>query len=128
VNRTLKILAGLAVAVTFFVASAYAEYDPQRMIANIPFEFTVGRTSLPAGQYDFLRTGPNAVLVRDADGRGVMTVSSGSMHTNGSPKQSTLKFAIVNGRYVLVQIWNEPAGRGSEFPVWKSAAITAPVH
>jgi len=114
-KRIASTLTGLSFAVLFFVASAQAQYDGQRMIAHIPFEFTVGGILLPPSQYEFMRTSENIYLVRDADGRSLFTVSSSPIQTNGLAEKSTLKFAIVDGRHVLVQIWNERAGIGNEF-------------
>jgi hypothetical protein len=86
------------------------------MTADIPFEFTVGSISLPAGQYEFLRTGDNIVEVRGADRRSLFTLSSASIQANQLPEKSMLKFATVDGHHVLVQIWNELAANGNEFP------------
>jgi hypothetical protein len=85
------------------------------MTANIPFEFTTGNTSLPAGQYDFLRTGDNILQVRDRNGRSVFTMASASVQANQLPEKSMLKFVIVDGRHVLIQIWNERTSMGYEF-------------
>src|SRR5260221_10130624 len=101
-KRITSILTGFSLAILFFVASAHAQ-SGQRMTANIPFEFTVGNISLPAGQYEFMRTGANIFLVRDADRRGLLTLSSASIQANGLPEKSMLKFATVDGRHVLVQ-------------------------
>lgn len=114
-KRIASILTGLSLAVLFFVASAHAQYEGQRMIANVPFEFTVGNISFPAGQYEFLRTGANIFQVQDADGRSLFTLASGSFQANGLHEKSMLRFATVDGRHVLVQIWNEGAAYGSEF-------------
>ena len=54
-NRVTNILTILSLAVVFFVASAHAQFDEPRVVANIPFEFTVGTLSLPAGEYEFQR-------------------------------------------------------------------------
>ncbi len=104
----------LSLAVLFFVVSAHAQ-SGQRITANIPFEFTVGTISLPAGQYKFIRTEDNFYQVRDADGHSLFTMASASIEANGLPEKSMLKFATVNGRHVLVQIWNDLASNGSEF-------------
>jgi hypothetical protein len=48
-NRIANLLTGLSLAVLFFSASAYAQNDGQKLIANVPFEFTVGRVALPRG-------------------------------------------------------------------------------
>jgi hypothetical protein len=117
-QRIASILTGFSLAVLFFVASAHAQ-SGQRMTANIPFEFTVGNISLPAGQYEFLSIGDNIVQVRGADRRSRFTLSSASpalIQANGLPEKSMLKFATVDGRHVLVQIWNELAANSNEFP------------
>jgi len=106
-------LTALLAAVLFFAVSAHAE---QRMIANIPFEFTVGSISLPAGQYEFVGNGYNIFQVRGADLRSVFILSSASTPTNGLPDKSTLKFANLDGHHILVQIWNQLAADGREFP------------
>ena len=115
-KRIASILTGLSLAILFFVASAHAQYDEQRITANIPFEFTVGNISLRAGQYDFLRAGVDMFQVRDAKGRSVFIVASAPIQLSGFPEKSTLKFAKVDGRHVLIQIRNEQAGMGNEFP------------
>jgi hypothetical protein len=113
-KRIANILTGLSLTVLFFAASAHAQFE-QRMTANIPFEFTVGNVALPAGQYEFLNAGDNIVQVRGADRRTVFTLSSTSTQPNAFPEKSTLKFVNVDGHHVLVQIWNNLAGNGSEF-------------
>lgn len=50
-NRIINLLTGLSLAVLFFSASAYAQNDGQKLIANVPFEFNVGRVALPPGHY-----------------------------------------------------------------------------
>ncbi|HXJ85783.1 MAG TPA: hypothetical protein VMS18_03135 [Candidatus Binatia bacterium] len=114
-KRVTSILTGLSLAVLCFVAPAHAQSGEQRAIANIPFEFTVGHRSFPAGQYDFVRTESGVYMVRDADGHGVLVLSSAQIQPDGMPEKSMLRFAVVNGRHVLVQIWNGFTSNGNEF-------------
>ena len=109
------ILTGLSFAVLFFVAPAHAQYDGQRAVANIAFEFRAGNISFPSAQYEFVRTGPNLVLVRNSAGRSLFVVASASIQPNWLPKKSMLKFATVDGRHILIQIWNDLASSGNEF-------------
>ncbi len=115
-NRITSILTGLSLAVLFFVVPAHAESDGQRMIATIPFDFTVGDMSLPAGRYEFLNSGAGAgiVVVRGANARSWFTLAAAPFQENGLPEKSTLKFATVDGHYALVQIWHGPAAVGTE--------------
>jgi hypothetical protein len=112
-KRTASILTGLSLAVLFFVTSAHAQSG--RITANIPFDFTVGSISLPAGQYEFLGTGDNVVEVRNADRRSLFTLSTAPIQANDLPEKSMLKFVTVDGRHVLIQIWNDLAASGKEF-------------
>jgi hypothetical protein len=114
-NRITSFLPGLSLAVLFFVTSADAQSE-RRMSADVPFDFTVGGVSLPAGHYEFLGAGDTLVQILGADGRNVFTLPSASIQPNGIPEKSALKFAYVDGHHVLFQIWNERAAIGSEFP------------
>ena len=126
-KRIASILTRLSLAVLFFVASAQA-HSGQRITANIPFEFTVGSISLPAGQYEFIRTDGNIYQVRDADGRSLFARASTSIQGNGVPEKSMLKFATVDGRHVLIQIWNQRADIGNGFYRGQSYVEQPTVH
>lgn len=123
-KRIASILTGLSLAVLFFGASAHAQSE-QRMSANIPFDFTVGTILLPAGQYEFRGVGSNIIQLRDSDGRSVFALSSAPVEANGLPEKSTLKFAVANGHHVLIQIWNDLAGNGDEFPYGNASLESA---
>ncbi len=113
-NRIASIASSLAVSVLLLAAAASAQYNDQKVTATIPFDFVVGQTALPAGQYVFLRTGSNQLLVRNAEGRNFATVVTGSVAATKAPKNSKLRFETVNGRHLLTQVWNEQQIIGSE--------------
>ncbi|HEX4486210.1 MAG TPA: hypothetical protein VH088_08095 [Terriglobales bacterium] len=119
-KRITSILTGLSLAVLFFVGSAHAQYDAQRMRADIPFEFTVGNVTLPAGQYDFLRSGANIFQVRNAEGHSVYTMATAAIGQNAIGSTSELKFTVVQGHHVLTQIWNQNALMGNDFRINES--------
>jgi hypothetical protein len=123
-KRIASILTGRSLAVLFFGGSAHAQSE-QRMSGNIPFDFTVGTLSLPAGQYEFRGVGSNIIQLRDSDGRSVFALSSAPVEANGLPEKSTLKFAVVNRHHVLIQIWNDLAGNGDEFPYGNASLESA---
>ncbi|HEX4487268.1 MAG TPA: hypothetical protein VH088_13430 [Terriglobales bacterium] len=109
-----RITTSLAITVLLLVGAASAQYNDQKMTATIPFDFVVGKTALPAGQYVFLRTGQNQLLVRNTDGRNLTTVLTGSVETAKAASGSKLRFETVNGSHVLVQVWKEQEIIGSE--------------
>jgi len=120
---TATILTGLSFAVLFFVAPAHAQFDGQRTVANIPFEFRAGNISFASGQYEFVSAGPDLVFVRNSAGRCLFAVASASIQPNGLPEKSMLKFATVHGRHVLIQIWNDLASSGNEFSQVSTSSI-----
>lgn len=126
-NRIASTLAGVSLAVLFFVASAHAQSE--RMTANIPFDFTFGAVSLPAGQYQFSRTGAggNIVVARNADGHTWFALATAPIEESGLPAKSQLKFAVEDGRDVLVQIWNDQAAVGTELPYMHNSVELAAV-
>ncbi len=115
-KRFANILTVLSLAVLFSTGLALAQSGGQRITANIPFEFTVGTLSFQAGQYDFMRTGDGLYLVRDANGRAQMILAGAPLEQFGTPEKSNLKFEVVNGRHVLIQVWSEVAASGNHFP------------
>jgi hypothetical protein len=120
-----RIATTLAIAVLLMVGAASAQYNDQKMVATIPFDFVVGKTALPAGQYVFLRTGQNQLLVRNTDGRNLTTVLTGAVETAKASSDSKLRFETVNGSHVLVQVWKEQEVIGSELYHARDAAEEA---
>ncbi len=123
-KRIANLLTGLSLAVLFFSASAYAQNDGQKLIADVPFEFTVGRVALPPGHYAFVHTSSYIFQVIAANGHSWLTTTSAAIQENRLPEKSRLTFATVGGRHVLVQIWNGRVFSGSEFPN-RHAAVEA---
>ena len=78
----------------------------QRIVANIPFNFTVGKTSLPAGKYTVTVLNPasdrRALQIRNINGR-----SSAMILTTGVigdvAESSKLVFERDGDRYVFAQ-------------------------
>lgn len=126
-NRITNTLAGLSLTLLFFVASAQALSGGTRMVAYIPFEFTIGNVSLPAGQYQFERAGSagNIIMVSDAVGHSQFAVPSAAIDGTGTSGESMLTFATVEGRHVLVGIWNESTQSGVGFAYTHEAERTA---
>lgn len=113
-NRIASITTSITIAVLLLAGAASAQYNDQKITATIPFQFVVGSSTLPPGQYVFLRPGINQLLVRNADGRNFTTVVTGSVEARKAPANSKLRFETVNGNHVLVQVWNENEAIGSE--------------
>jgi len=98
------------------VGLAQAQSSGQKITANVPFDFTVGNLSFQAGQYDFTRTGEGVYVIREASGHAQMILAGAPVSQYGSPEKSNLKFEVVNGRHVLIQLWSEVSASGNDFP------------
>lgn len=96
------------------VTAAHAQYNDQKVTATVPFDFVVGKSTLPAGEYVFLRTGANTLLVRSPQGRSFVTVVTGPVQASEVVSRPKLRFANIAGRHVLVQVWSENDLMGSE--------------
>ena len=84
---------------------------------DIPFAFYHGDTQMPVGEYEVLRFGLGAVLVRSTDGR----ESAVRLSDNATAKQLPKKKALVfrkygEDRYFLGWIWHTGVQVGTEFP------------
>jgi hypothetical protein len=77
---------------------------------NIPFDFAVGQTKLPAGKYTLrpiaLPSSYDRIVIQSADGRGdTRTVMTGPNRTSEVQKQSNLVFNRYGDQYFLSQVW-----------------------
>ena len=121
-KRIANIFTVLSLAVLSAAGLAQAQSGGQKMTVNIPFEFTVGNLSFQAGQYDFMRTGDGLYLIRDASGHAQMILAGAPVQQYGAIEKSNLRFEVVNGRHVLIQVWSEVASSGNDFPNGSASA------
>jgi len=86
---------------------------------NIPFDFAVGDTKLPAGNYTLRRialtSSYDRLVIKSADGRGdshsVMTMPN---QTSEVQKQSRLVFNRYGDQYFLSQVWMAGSNTGRD--------------
>lgn len=91
-----------------------------RMKANVPFDFVVNGSSLPAGEYTIQSFGA-------MDGRTLRVGKTGShqgalvntvdMDMAKASRQTKLIFHRYGDRYFLAQVWIEGSDRGAQLPV-----------
>ena len=112
----------MIVLVGSLAVSAKAQTNGRtRLIANIPFEFTVGDKTLPAGEYDVLAVNAdssNVVLkIQSRDGKGGVMVRT--MTVMGSAQDSAkLIFDHYGNQYFFAQAWldGETSGLQAQKP------------
>jgi hypothetical protein len=99
------------------VANAQVVSVPQ-VEANVPFDFVVGDTKLPAGKYQIaaLDGTENRVLeIRSADSRTTVLFDTEDAQTRNDQVETKteLVFDKVAGQYFLSEIWVEGTSAGS---------------
>jgi hypothetical protein len=99
-KQLLPILATFGVFLILTVASAQAQTGHQ-MAANIPFDFTAGKTSLRAGIYSVKLTSEGTLLVRSVDGKKSVLLLARQAEAVGTEKPARIIFNRYGDRYFL---------------------------
>ena len=90
-----------------------------RVEANVPFNFTVSRTAMPAGQYVISKVGSsgNNLLVQSYDKNAAKLVMPNRAEISSPSKTTKLVFHCYGKEQCfLYQIWVEGMQRGQQFP------------
>jgi hypothetical protein len=103
---SLLLMAGSAIAQTIHVRS------------NVPFNFSVGNKSFPAGAYDIgtISSDSRVLLLQARDSKSSMMVGSNAAEASKSADRTKLVFNRYRDQYFLAEIWTEGATRGHHLP------------
>lgn len=113
--KVLKMM--VAVAILVMATMASAEQFSTRTV-EIPFSFTVGEHTLPAGQYQVRMEGKSLILTNSS---GDTTVAlSHSVQSNQPAEQSRLEFVNNGGSYYLYHVWRAGETSGLELSLAKA--------
>ena len=97
--------------------------------ADIPFSFTVGDKSFPAGRYIVTRVNPassQAVLaIKSADGRMSKLVLTNDIQAARTSAKAKLVFNHYGERYYLSQVWTPADRTGLQLPKSRSERALA---
>ncbi len=108
-------MSSLLVMLAVVPASGAGRRD-HKIQADIPFDFMVGETTLPAGTYTVSTSAPDVVLIRSLDGHESVLVITQSVQESLTPSDETkLVFNRHGDLYFLAQVWAEGAFNGREF-------------
>jgi len=105
----------VTLALTLAVVSANGQSTANRVVANVPFEFSVGYKTLPAGDYSVrsILSSGNGLLIQSTDGNiSALRLSEATRSIKEKPK-ARLVFHRYGQRYFLAEVWNgvDNAGR-----------------
>ena len=110
------LMAIVVIALASVVATAKANAQTSnKVVANIPFEFSVGYKTMPAGEYivQTITSANDAVLVQSADGKSSALRLTEATTNKKNKSQARLVFHRYGERYFLAQMWvgDSNAGR-----------------
>jgi hypothetical protein len=130
-KQAIRILTMLSLLFTLTGAAVHAQ--SKRNSINIPFTFTVGQKTLPAGEYTFepnRNDSNNVWLVQSTSERVSVLFTTSDTWTSKTPGQNRLVFNNYEGRYFLAEIWNvgDNTGRELQFPRSESLLAKNGVH
>ncbi len=120
-----KIL-GVAVLALMTLGLGAAVAPPQAaetvVVADIPFAFTVEKTTLPAGRYEFSQAydQPWEWTVADAKGAVKVIFETEPAPRLSPPKAYELGFDVVGGKYFLNYVWLASESDGFYVPMVKA--------
>jgi len=109
------------------LVAACANAQSVNVKANVPFDFTVGKSTLSAGQYNIqsLSTGSSDVLaIRGGAAQNMLASANRAETLNPSPN-SRLVFHKYGDQYFLSQIWLQGEKAGRQFRITKREAEMA---
>ncbi|MGH9850826.1 MAG: hypothetical protein ACREBD_13395 [Blastocatellia bacterium] len=104
-KQALKIFSRLSLAVALAAVAVYAN-PASGLKANIPFDFSVGDKTLPAGVYTVVPQTTSSVLrIRCEDGRTGVLVQTHGLQARREQDQTKLVFHRYGDQYFLSQVW-----------------------
>jgi hypothetical protein len=108
------VIAGLLVLCGLAATQAVQAQEP--LIVNIPFAFTAGAATLPAGEYRVQKMDSNSavLLLRCGDPTAAAFVTTIGTQGKKQQEQSKLVFNRYNDHYFLSQVWVAGHSTGRE--------------
>ena len=104
-NKIYRVIAifGMFLSVAMVNAQGQA---PSKVEVNIPFEFSAGKTTLPAGVYSIKRMSGELLRLRSGDGKSAVILNAPVTHNSSDPNAvERLVFNKQGEEYFLSQIW-----------------------
>jgi hypothetical protein len=110
-----KIVANVLSMMAFVFVLTAAGYSQQLILkADVPFEFSVGKKTFPAGAYTVVRIADHTLSLRDENGGFLVSVVTQPVMSNFSHSNPKLRFENKGNGYVLTQVWPDNAFSGYE--------------
>jgi hypothetical protein len=104
--RTLRTIAAVVLMLGFVVGSTYGQWGAPKMKVTVPFQFSIGRATLSAGQY-LITSLHDRVLVQEVSGRNNHNAITFTGRLDGkvSKQNSRVIFDCYFDECFLSQVW-----------------------
>jgi len=115
-RQTLRIFTIFSVLLVATVVSAHAQSE-RTQVTYIPFNFVVGKKTLPAGEYVVRpnrKLSDDIWLVQSKDGDESALFTTRSVQASKTQKRTKLVFNKYGDQYFLSQIWEGGSNSGRE--------------
>lgn len=118
--KAFKVIVCLTAALAMAPLLAHAQSEVLQV--NVPFDFMVGKTLMPAGHYEVKQTfAPDEMIIFSQHGSAMFRAemiqsSAGTGHT------ARLLFKNFNGRFALAEVWGNDQTCGRAVPVQAGVA------
>jgi hypothetical protein len=104
-NKIYTVIAIFGMFLGFAMVNAQGQ-APSKVRVEIPFEFSAGKSTLPAGVYTVKRMSGEVVRLRSEDGKSAAILHAPVTHNSSNPNAiERLVFSKQGEQYFLSQIW-----------------------
>jgi hypothetical protein len=119
----LRIILMFGVLIMLAVSSVQAQTSNVQT-ADIPFEFSAGGKTFPAGRYSVTRLNPQsdkaALAIKSMDGSLSKIILTTPIQANRTQETARLIFTRYEDRYFLSEVWTPADSTGLELPKSRS--------
>ncbi|HXD30051.1 MAG TPA: hypothetical protein VN643_02975 [Pyrinomonadaceae bacterium] len=121
-KQAYTLIGALVFATMFAFSTAKAQSPNQELIANVPFEFSAGNQTMPAGKYTVTVMNPTSdqktLRIRGLNGKSALL----QVHSvnGGTRENARLVFHRYGTQYFLAQAWPAADSIGMEAPRTKA--------
>lgn len=107
----LTLIAVIALATAVVSANAQSS---RLIVSNVPFEFTVGDQTMPAGEYRVTPALSKALTIQSSDAKNAVMRLANDIRPNKTNKQARLVFHRYGNRYFLSEVWGNADSIGRQ--------------
>jgi len=104
----------LGMLVMLAVSMAHAQIGGDVLKVKVPFSFSVGTQTFPAGEYSLKPLLPDTMSLRNQAGQVLTNIGTNSVESSEVQKSVKLVFHGYDGHFFLAQIWKEGDNIGRE--------------